>query len=239
MKIIVALSGGMDSTTLLAAAVASGHEVIPVSIKYPSKHNLLERTAAGHVAEHYELTRYWQTLDLTSVFEGFQSDLLTSGKSVPEGHYHEESMRRTVVPFRNGIIVSVLAGLAESLIAQQVWIGIHAGDHFIYPDCRPAFYWSMKETVFYGTDNKVVLFAPFLDFSKADILSYGTKQANIIRLSPLHVPVPYHLTRTCYTNNLVACGRCGACQERLESFQEVGVTDPIEYQSRELLSKKG
>ncbi len=239
MKIIVALSGGMDSTTLLAAAVASGHEVIPVSIKYGSKHNVLEREAAGQVTEHYGLSNDWRTLDLMSVFDGFRSDLLTSGKNVPEGHYHEESMRSTVVPFRNGIIIGTLAGLAESLEAKQLWIGIHAGDHFIYPDCRPEFYWAMKEAVFYGTDNKVVLFAPFLDFSKTDILSYGTKQVNVMRLSPPHVPIPYHLTRTCYTDNPIACGKCGACQERLESFKEAGIEDPLEYQSRELLPKKG
>ena len=239
MKIIVALSGGMDSTTLLAAAVTSGHEVIPVSIKYGSKHNDLERASAGYVAEYYKLIFAWRTLDLSKVFESFDSDLLRSGAAIPEGHYHEESMRRTVVPFRNGIIISSLAGLAESLEAKEVWIGIHAGDHYIYLDCRPEFYSAMKDAVLRGTDRKVYLRSPFLYATKAKILAYGLGKSRTIDLPEPSASVPYHLTRTCYTDNPVACGKCGACQERLESFKEVGVEDHLEYQSRELLPKKG
>jgi 7-cyano-7-deazaguanine synthase len=231
MKVIVALSGGMDSATLLAEALDSGHRVVPVGFKYPSKHNFWERKAAQKIQHHYWLDPEshiddFRTIDLTSLFDGFSSDLLESGGDIPEGHYEAENMRQTVVPGRNIIFASVLAGLAWSVEAEEVWLGIHAGDHFIYPDCRPGFFIAMDEAIRYGTDEKVALQAPFLQVTKKEILERGNE-----------LKVPYHLTRTCYKDQEVACGKCGSCQERLSAFASLGLQDPLEYETRELLPK--
>lgn len=241
-KIIVSLSGGMDSTTLFTAACASGAEVLPVTILYGSKHNLIEIEHAYKVSLHYG-KRGLHVLNLRSAFESFKSTLLHHETPVPEGHYEEESMRATVVPFRNGIIASCLVGLAESLGYDEVWMGVHAGDHFIYPDCRPEFVQSFATAALRGTNFKVRFRAPFLYLDKHKILRYGTgemmKDWGSDLPDRLTDPVPYHLTRTCYTDSPVACGRCGACQERLEAFALLGRPDPLDYQSRELLPKKG
>lgn len=229
VKAIVSLSGGLDSTTVLAACLkehSSPGEVVAVLFRYPSKHNVHEAAAAAKVADHYGVR--WRTVDLVGVFAHFKSDLLLTGGAVPEGHYEEESMRATVVPFRNGIFLAVLAGLAESLGAGEVWLGTHAGDHHIYPDCRPDFVHAMTAAVEFGTDKKVTTVAPYEVVDKAEIVRRG-----------LALGVPYHLTRTCYKNQSVACGKCGSCQERLEAFAASAATDPLEYESRELLPKKG
>jgi len=147
---------------------------------------------------------------------------LLTGGDIPEGHYEDESMSRTVVPGRNIIFASILTGVAWSLGAEEVWLGIHQGDHAIYPDCRPEFYRAMNEAVTLGTDGKVVLKAPFLDTNKTGILRRG-----------LFLNVPYGYTRTCYKEQEIACGKCGSCQERLEAFAECGLTDPVEYETKE------
>ncbi len=216
-KVIVSLSGGMDSATVLASALEATHEVArAVNFIYGSKHNALENEAASAVAAHYKIP--FQVIDMTSTFVDFKSDLLNTGGAIPEGHYESESMKRTVVPARNIIFTSVLAGLAVSLEASQVWLGIHAGDHAIYPDCRPEFYRAMREAVYRGTDGEVSLVAPFLCSKKHQILSYG-----------FGLGVPYQLTRTCYTNDRLACGKCGSCQERLEAFALCDAKDPVAY----------
>ena len=225
MKAIVSLSGGMDSTTVLGVAVRRHPgDVLAAGFVYPSKHNRHEQEAAEKAAAHYGVP--FRRVDLSGVFAGFRSDLLLTGGAVPEGHYEAESMKATVVPFRNGIFLAVLVGLAESLEAEEVWAGQHAGDHHIYPDCRPPFVAAFKAATEQGTDGNVTLVTPFLFQTKADILRLG-----------LDFDVPYHLTRTCYTDGPVACGRCGACQERLEAFRLNGAEDPLEYQTREVLPK--
>lgn len=226
LKALVSLSGGMDSAVVLARCVAQHGEdhVQAVGFTYGSKHNAYEWPKAQALAKHYGAG--YHLIDLTAVMREFASDLLKTGGEVPEGHYEAESMRRTVVPFRNGIFTAVLAGLAESLGAGEVWLGVHAGDHHIYPDCRPEFVYSMNHAVCHGTDHKVMLWAPFQGKTKAEILKVG-----------LALGVPFRLTRTCYCDQPVACGRCGSCQERLEAFAKNGVEDPLEYESRELLPK--
>ena len=226
MKAIVSLSGGMDSTTVLAEALASGCDVIGcVGFDYGSKHNPYELEAAKNIAQHYKIP--YSIVNLRNAMLGFQSALLDRSKAIPEGHYEAENMRQTVVPGRNIIFLSLLAGEAWSREAGQVWIGIHAGDHFIYPDCRPEFYLAMRQAVLEGTDHKVEIMAPFLYGNKTSIIKRG-----------LELGVPYGMTRTCYQANPVACGRCGSCQERLASFEANGLRDPLEYQSRVLFPKE-
>lgn len=217
MKVIVSLSGGMDSATVLAEALFQGHSVDTVLFKYGSKHNEFENKMAQALAEHYKV--HWHLIDLSEVMEVFKSDLLLTGGEIPEGHYEDESMSRTVVPGRNIIFTSVLAGFAWSKNFQQVWVGIHTGDHAIYPDCRPGFYFAMKEAIEEGTDKNISLSAPFLNINKAGILARG-----------LELGVPYELTRTCYKYQGVSCGKCGSCTERLEAFTKNGLKDPIPYE---------
>jgi 7-cyano-7-deazaguanine synthase len=223
-RAIVSLSGGMDSTALLDY-VTAGRTAIAVGFQYGSKHNRYEHQAAYAVAQHYGVP--FKMIDLTSVMENFKSALMMKDDAeVPEGHYEAETMRQTVVPGRNIIFASILAGVAWSEGAEQIYMGVHAGDHYIYPDCRPEFIDAMNEAVYRGTGGKVGLLAPFLHKDKTWIVGKGLENR-----------VPFHLTRTCYKDQTIACGKCGSCQERLEAFKNNGVDDPIEYESRELLPK--
>lgn len=220
-KAVVSLSGGMDSTTVLVSALASGLEVECVGFTYGAKHNPYENQAAAKIAEHYNVPFTLMTLD--ELMKNFNSNLMKTGGDVPEGHYEQANMTQTVVPGRNIIFSAVLAGVAWNLNAQEVWMGIHSGDHEIYPDCRPEFFYSMRRAIECGTDDNVTLMAPFLTGDKTSIIAWG-----------LQHDVPYHLTRTCYKDQEIACGKCGACQERLEAFQNNKIEDPIEYESREI-----
>jgi len=215
MKAIVSLSGGMDSATVLAEAMSRGLQVQGVGFFYGSHHNPYENKAAGDLARHYDIP--FRLVDLSPVMREFQSNLISG--EVPEGHYADETMSKTVVPARNIIFASLLAGIAWSEGASQVWLGIHAGDHAIYPDCRPEFFHAMRDAVRQGTDGRVVLMAPFLLVDKGAIVKRG-----------LELGVPYRLTRTCYKPQLVACGKCGACVERQEAFANNGMKDPVEYE---------
>lgn len=226
MKIVMALSGGMDSTTLLAQALDQGYEVSPVQFQYGSTHNSYEEQAYHRILLKYQ--RSGAEINLAGVFATFKSALLKSNdQAIPHGHYAEESMKLTVVPGRNIIFASILAGYAWSIGAKEIWLGIHAGDHAIYPDCRVSFCNAMSEAIKLGTDGNVELNAPFLHMFKKDILALGLK-----------LNVPYALTRTCYADQLIACGKCGSCQERLEAFKLNGVEDPLKYESRVLMEKK-
>lgn len=217
MKAIVSLSGGMDSTTVLAQAIEEGRDVLAFGFCYGSKHNQYENKAARDVADHYSVP--FELIDFTDIASHFKSDLLKSGGSIPEGHYEQDNMSKTVVPARNIIFASVLAGIAWSRDASEIWLGIHQGDHAIYPDCRPGFFHAMNVAVQEGTDYRVGLVAPFLSGSKTTIIKRG-----------LEIGVPYAFTRTCYKDQPVACGKCGACVERREAFANNGVTDPVDYE---------
>lgn len=216
MKTILSLSGGLDSTSLLAKLVDMGRKVHPVVFTYGSKHNYWENRAAEAICAYYRLP--WQLIDLSQVMALFKSNLLKTGGDIPEGHYNDTTMSKTVVPGRNLIFISILAGLAESLEYDEVALAIHAGDHHIYPDCRPTFFAMANKAVEKSTDNKVKLYAPFLHITKKEILEIG-----------LPLQTPYHLTRTCYKDQPKACGKCGSCRERLEAFDLVEAPDPVEY----------
>jgi 7-cyano-7-deazaguanine synthase len=240
----VSLSGGMDSAVVLANTIEkSGYEpdkIMAVGFTYGSKHNQWENAMAAQLCDHYGVK--FELIDLRGVMNHFKSNLLQSGGPVPEGHYEAESMRQTVVPGRNTIMVSIIAGLAEShgepappmrrggiLLPNKyipIFIGVHAGDHHIYPDCRPNWVSAIQETIKHSTEDKILVVAPFLYVTKHFILETGLKFG-----------VPFEMTRTCYNDQPVACGKCGSCQERLEAFHKADKTDPLEYESQELLPK--
>lgn len=232
MKAIVSFSGGMDSATLLHSVLNQGYEVYPVSFVYGSKHNHWESNAGKHFlremnSRYPDKLNYQRCFDLYGVFSDFKSDLLKSGGEIPEGHYESASMSRTVVPGRNTIFTSILMGLAESIGVEEVLLGIHAGDHAIYPDCRPVWLRDMGLVFNWASEGKVRLKAPYIHAKKNDIVGIG-----------IGLDTPYHLTRTCYKDQQVACGKCGSCQERLEAFKLNGKEDPLRYEAREPLPKR-
>lgn len=225
MKVMIAVSGGMDSAVVLGKAIQDGHEVRGVGFRYGSKHNPYENAMAVRLASHYGIP--FHMIDLTPIAAELKSNLLVTGGAIPEGHYEAESMKQTVVPGRNLIFTAVLAGMAQSHGCEEVHLGIHAGDHAIYPDCRPTFYRAAADAVMYGTDGAVKLLAPFIHRKKSQIVGLG-----------LELGVPFHLTRTCYKQQPIACGKCGSCQERLEAFVLNDAVDPLDYESRELFLSK-
>jgi 7-cyano-7-deazaguanine synthase len=226
-KVVIGLSGGMDSATLLGALLANNNEVHCCNFIYGSQHNEYENVAATKITLHYlnkphtQLVRSYP-FNLTSIMGGFNSALLkSSGEDIPEGHYNHDSMKKTVVPGRNLIFASIMAGLAESIDADFVALGVHSGDHHIYPDCRTEFIKALDSTVFLSSDKKVQIISPFSELDKAQILQVGYD---------LNPPVPYHLTRTCYKDQVKSCGKCGSCNERLEAFETLKIKDPINYE---------
>jgi 7-cyano-7-deazaguanine synthase len=216
MKTLVVLSGGMDSATALAHAKDAGFDVHAVHFQYGSKHNARELVAVEALVKHYQVPL--TLVNLPFVNSLFKSDLLQSGGAVPDGHYEDVSMKRTVVPFRNGIMLSIAAGLAESLGADSVMLGNHAGDHAIYPDCRAGFVQAMSRAIEFGTYARIKLVTPFLTLNKGQIAQRGQL-----------LSVPYGLTWSCYKGGEKHCGKCGTCVERIEAFQRAGLIDPTEY----------
>ena len=149
----------------------------------------------------------------------FKSDLLRSGCDIPEGHYAEESMKKTVVPFRNGIMLSIAAGFAESIGADAVTIAAHSGDHAIYPDCREPFMRAIGEAMEQGTYAGIKLLRPFIDMDKAAIARRGAE-----------LGVDFAETWSCYKGGEIHCGVCGTCVERREAFLLAGLQDPTVYE---------
>ncbi|MDB6133645.1 MAG: 7-cyano-7-deazaguanine synthase QueC [Verrucomicrobiales bacterium] len=216
MKVCVLLSGGMDSVTALHHA-AREHEVMSaLSFDYGSKHNEREIPfAAWHAAQigvpHTVIT-------LPFINEHFSSDLLQSGGEIPDGHYAEENMKRTVVPFRNGIMLSIAAGFAESRGAEGLVIAAHSGDHAVYPDCREPFMQSISDAIRLGTYAAIAVLRPFIATDKAGIAAIGAE-----------LGVDLSQTWSCYKGGAVHCGTCGTCVERREAFLMAGVPDPTVY----------
>ncbi|MFW6326754.1 MAG: 7-cyano-7-deazaguanine synthase QueC [Bacteroidota bacterium] len=223
-KAVIGLSGGMDSATLLGELLEQGYSVICCSFKYPSKHNEWELSAAKQIVSYYQAKNMpviHHVIDVSTVFQFMGSDLLQSGGEIPEGHYASDNMKKTVVPGRNMIFTSIMAGIAETVEAGFIALGVHSGDHFIYPDCRKDFIKAVDLTVFLSSDKTVEIITPFAVDDKASILQRGYKYA---------IPVPYHLTRTCYKDQELSCGKCGSCNERLEAFSLINKSDPITYE---------
>lgn len=217
MKTLVLLSGGMDSVTALYWA-RSEHEVVgAVSFDYGAKHNHREiPLAAWHCGEtgvpH-------DVIELDFVNRLFTSDLLQSGGEVPEGHYADENMKKTVVPFRNGIMLAIACGIAESRGAEGLVIAAHAGDHAIYPDCREPFMQGMAAAMREGTYARIELLRPFIGLDKAGIAKLGAT-----------LGVDYGKTWSCYKGGELHCGKCGTCVERIEAFALAQLSDPTFYE---------
>jgi 7-cyano-7-deazaguanine synthase len=221
-KIVIGLSGGMDSTTMLGILLNKGYEVHACSFVYGSKHNQYERKAVEKIITFYQEKGFriiWHFIDLSEAFLDFNSSLLLTGDDIPEGHYEEESMRKTVVPGRNMIFGSIMAGLAESVGADEIALGVHQGDHHIYPDCRKEFIKAFDSAVYLSSGGKVTVITPLIDENKTSILEIG-----------IPISVPYYLTRTCYKDQELSCGKCGSCQERIEAFKNLNLIDPIQYE---------
>lgn len=218
MKTTVLLSGGMDSVTALYHAGAEHKVTDALSFDYGSKHNHCEIPFARHHAEKLGVRH--TVIALPFMTEHFASDLLQSGRDIPDGHYAEESMKRTVVPFRNGILLSIAAGFAESCGAEALVIAAHAGDHAIYPDCREPFMQAMSDAIRLGTYADVKVLRPFIAMTKSEIAARGAA-----------LGVDFAQTWSCYKGGELHCGTCGTCVERREAFLLAGLDDPTCYAS--------
>lgn len=218
MKAVVLLSGGMDSVTAFHH-VRREHEVVAaLSFDYGAKHNARELPWAKRHAERAGVVH--RTIDLGFIDECFASDLLKSGGDVPDGHYAEENMKRTVVPFRNGILLAVACGFAESVGAEGLAIAAHSGDHAIYPDCREEFMRAMERAMGEGTYAGIRLLRPFIAMDKAAIARRGAE-----------LGIDFAETWSCYKGGEIHCGTCGTCVERREAFLLAGVVDPTVYRA--------
>ncbi len=217
MKVIVLVSGGMDSVTALYEA-ATRHDVVAgLSFDYGSKHNARELPFAAHHCEQLGVRH--EVVALGFINELFASDLLQSGGEIPEGHYEAENMKQTVVPFRNGILLAVAAGYAESIGAEGIVIAAHSGDHAIYPDCRETFLGPMGEAIRAGTYAGIEVLRPFLAMRKEDIAAVGARHG-----------VDFATTWSCYKGGSLHCGKCGTCIERREAFALADLDDPTGYE---------
>lgn len=212
---VIILSGGMDSTTLLHHRKDS--IALAVSFDYGSNHNAREIECARRQCEILGIPHLIIPLDFMGRY--FKSSLLEGADSIPEGHYADENMKSTVVPFRNGIMLSIACGLAESRGLRHVMMANHGGDHAIYPDCRPEFVAAMSDAMKYGTYEGITIEAEFTDMTKGDIARLGKR-----------LGVNYSLTYSCYKGGEKHCGRCGTCVERREAMAEAGIDDPTEYE---------
>ncbi len=215
MRSILLYSGGLDSTTLLFDLRAAGHEVRCLAVNYGQRHGR-ELQAARAIAERLHVP--FRVADLASIQPLLAGSALTGDVDVPHGHYTDESMKLTVVPNRNMIMLSIAIGWAVSLKFDAVAYAAHAGDHAIYPDCRPEFVAAMEQAASLADWHRVRIERPFMHLTKADIVSRGAE-----------LGVPFELTWSCYEGGQVHCGRCGTCVERREAFAAAGVADPTRY----------
>ena len=205
---VIVLSGGMDSTTLLHDR--KEQIALAVTFDYGSKHNAREIECARKNCEMLGIE--YIVIPLEFMGKYFKSSLLIGGEEIPEGHYADENMKSTVVPFRNGIMLSIAAGLAESRGLKKVMLANHGGDHAIYPDCRRGFVDAMSEAIRQGTYDGIVIDAPYTDITKSDIARIGKK-----------IGVDYNLTYSCYKGGEKHCGKCGTCVERMEALRDAGI----------------
>ncbi|MBA6264605.1 MAG: 7-cyano-7-deazaguanine synthase [Colwellia sp.] len=215
-KVVVIYSGGMDSFTVLNRALHDGKEVFALTFDYGQRH-VKEIEYASTVCQSLNVNH--KVIDISSINQLLAGSSLTDDIDIPQGHYEAESMKSTVVPNRNMILLSLAVGYAVSVGASQVYYGAHSGDHAIYPDCRPEFVMKMNEVCKIANYESVEIFSPYLTVTKSDILTDGLKMG-----------LKYDNTWTCYNGREKACGQCGACQERLEAFSDNNVTDPLNYE---------
>ena len=217
-RAVILVSGGMDSITALYDAARNYEVAGAVSFNYGAKHNHREIPFAREHCERLSVRH--QIINLTFINELFASSLLKSGGEIPDGGYDADTMRQTVVPFRNGIMIAIGAGLSESIGAQVLVIAAHSGDHAIYPDCRGDFMAAMADALRLGTYARIELITPFMGMTKADIAARGRE-----------LGVDFARTWSCYRGGSLHCGLCGTCLERREAFKAAGIVDPTIYQA--------
>lgn len=211
---VIVLSGGMDSVTLLHDR--KEEIALAVTFNYGSNHNAREIECARYHCGLLGIPHI--VIDLSFMGEYFKSSLLSGADSIPEGNYDDDNMKSTVVPFRNGIMLSVACGLAESEGLRHVFIANHGGDHAIYPDCRRGFIDAMSEAMEQGTYEHVDIIAPYTDITKGEIALIGKR-----------LGVDYSHTYSCYKGGERHCGKCGTCVERMEAMKYAGIDDPTPY----------
>ena len=217
MKALVLFSGGLDSTVLATQLKAEGAETRLLSIDYGQRH-ARELKRAEQIAQALELTH--QVLRLPDLGPLLGGSSLTDAKvELPEGHYAEESMKATVVPNRNMILLALAGGHALSIKFDTIAYAAHAGDHTIYPDCRPEFADAMETALGLADWKKLSLHRPFVHLSKTDLVKKGAE-----------LGAPLHLTWSCYAGRDIHCGKCGTCVERKEAFALAKIPDPTEYE---------
>lgn len=212
---VIIVSGGMDSITLLydhKDEIALG-----ISFDYGSNHNAREIPFAKMHCERLGIKHI--TINLDFMHQYFKSSLLDGAEAIPEGHYADDNMKSTVVPFRNGIMLSIAIGIAESNNLDQVFIANHGGDHTIYPDCRPEFINAIDAAATAGTYNNVKVVAPYTKITKSDIARIGKM-----------LGIDYTETWSCYKGGEVHCGKCGTCVERKGALAEAGIEDKTIYE---------
>ena len=216
---VIIYSGGLDSTTLLYEEQES--IALAVTFDYGSNHAARERACARHHCALLGIEHL--VIELGFMGQYFESSLLSGAEAIPDGNYDDSNMHSTVVPFRNGIMLSIACGLAESRGHKRVLIANQGGDHAIYPDCRPEFVGAMDAAMQAGTYEGVTLVAPYTDISKADIVRRGAR-----------LGIDYGETYSCYRGGEHHCGTCGTCTERREAFLEAGIPDPTQYETNHL-----
>jgi 7-cyano-7-deazaguanine synthase len=216
-EVVVIHSGGMDSTVLLYHLRAEGYQVAALSVDYGQRHRR-ELESAKSICSLVGAPH--EVVDLTGVIRLLGGSALTDlSVEVPEGHYEEESMKATVVPNRNMLMLSTAICWAVARKAGFVAYGAHGGDHAIYPDCRPDFAEAMDRAARLADWHAVGIMSPFIRSTKADIARRGAE-----------LGVPFALTWSCYKGGARHCGRCGTCVERAAAFTEAGVADPTDYE---------
>ena len=213
---VIILSGGMDSCTMLNEY--RDEIAMAITFDYGSTQNHREQQYAVKQCQALGIKHLIIPLDFMHRY--FKSALLESPDAIPEGNYDDENMKATVVPFRNGIMLAIACGIAESKGLQRVMIANHAGDHTIYPDCRKSFIDAMSMAMQHGTYEGIEVFAPYTSLSKTDIARHGKA-----------LGVDYAMTYSCYKGGEKHCGKCGTCRERMEALREAGIPDPTPYES--------
>lgn len=212
---IIIVSGGMDSITMLYDF--KNRIALGVSFNYGSNHNAREIPFAEMHCKRLGIPHI--TIDLAFMPKYFKSSLLEGADAIPEGNYDDENMKSTVVPFRNGIMLSIAIGIAESHQLKYVMMANHAGDHAIYPDCRPEFVKAMSAAAKAGTYADVEVLTPYTNITKTDIARIGKR-----------LGIDYTETWSCYKGGEKHCGKCGTCRERKEALRDAGIEDKTEYE---------
>lgn len=212
---VLILSGGMDSVTMLYEF--KDLIAVAVTFDYGSNHNKREAEYAKLHCDRLGIEHLLIQLDFMHKY--FKSSLLEGADAIPEGHYADDNMKSTVVPFRNGIMLSVACGIAESRGLSHVMMANHFGDHSIYPDCRAGFVKAMSQAMSEGTYEGIDIVAPYTGISKTDIARHGAK-----------LGIDYAETYSCYKGGEKHCGRCGTCVERKEALRDAGIPDPTDYE---------